>query len=176
MSTAPHPIHVSLDGLSVHYALGRTLFGTPPTVRAVDGVSLDIPRNSFFGLVGESGSGKTTLGRAILRAAPVSAGRITYRDAEVEVDVGALDKAGLRDYRTRAQLIFQDPYSSLDPRMSVRASLIVPMRFGGIAQPAQEARVQDLLRLVGLPVDAADRISLSCHRQLLMMIQASASE
>ena len=146
MSTAPHPIHVSLDGLSVHYALGRTLFGTPPTVRAVDGVSLDIPRNSFFGLVGESGSGKTTLGRAILRAAPVSAGRITYRDAEVEVDVGALDKAGLRDYRTRAQLIFQDPFASLNPRMTVRDIIAEPLEVMKITKSREETdeRVRDI--------------------------------
>jgi peptide/nickel transport system ATP-binding protein len=146
MSTAPHPIHVSLDGLSVHYALGRTLFGTSPTVRAVDGVSLDIPRNSFFGLVGESGSGKTTLGRAILRAAPVSAGRITYRDAAVEVDVGALDKVGLRDYRTRAQLIFQDPYAALSPRMTVRDIIAEPLEVMKLTKSREETdeRVRDI--------------------------------
>lgn len=143
---AEHPIHVSLDGLSVHYALGRRLFGTPPTVRAVDNVSLEIPRAAFFGLVGESGSGKTTLGRAILRAAPVTAGRITYRDAEVEVDVGALDTAGLRDYRRRAQLIFQDPYAALSPRMTVRDIIAEPLEVMKLTASREEtdARVRDI--------------------------------
>jgi peptide/nickel transport system ATP-binding protein len=152
---APHPIHVSLQGLSVHYALGRTLFGTPPTVRAVDNVSLDIPRAAFFGLVGESGSGKTTLGRAILRAAPVSAGRITYRDAEVEVDVGALDKPGLRDYRRRAQLIFQDPYAALSPRMTVRDIIAEPLEVMKLTASREEtdARVRDIAALCRLNLE-----------------------
>jgi peptide/nickel transport system ATP-binding protein len=66
---------VSIRNLEVHYPLGRSLFGTPPVLRAVAGVTLDIPRGSFFGLVGESGSGKTTLGRATLAAAPCRSGR-----------------------------------------------------------------------------------------------------
>ncbi len=65
---------ISLDKLSVHYPLGRRLIGKAPVLKAIDQVSLDIPKGSFFGLVGESGSGKTTLGRAILRAAPISGG------------------------------------------------------------------------------------------------------
>jgi oligopeptide/dipeptide ABC transporter ATP-binding protein len=141
-----HPVHVSLQGVSVRFALGRSLFGTPPMVRAVDDVTLDIPRAAFFGLVGESGSGKTTLGRAILRAAPVSSGRITYRDAEVELDVGTLDRAGLRDYRRRAQLIFQDPYAALSPRMTVRDIIAEPLEVMRLTASRAEtdARVRDI--------------------------------
>jgi ABC-type oligopeptide transport system ATPase subunit len=73
---------------------------------------VEIRRGSFFGLVGESGSGKTTLGRAILKAAPITLGHVAYTDNDVEYDVATLSKAELRDYRKRAQLIFQDPYAS----------------------------------------------------------------
>ncbi|MCX7380016.1 MAG: ATP-binding cassette domain-containing protein [Alphaproteobacteria bacterium] len=141
-----HPIHVSLADLSVQFALGRPLFGKPPMVRAVDGVSLDIPRAAFFGLVGESGSGKTTLGRAILRAAPVTGGSVTYRDAEVEYDVGSLDKAALRDYRRRVQLIFQDPYAALSPRMTVRDIIAEPLEVMGLTTSREETdeRVRDI--------------------------------
>lgn len=145
-TTPEHPIHVSIEGLSVHYPLGRVLFGKPPMVRAVDNVSLEIPRASFFGLVGESGSGKTTLGRSILRAAPVSAGRITYRDAEVEYEVGRLDKAALRDYRRRTQLIFQDPYAALSPRMTVRDIIAEPLEVMKLttSREATDERVRDI--------------------------------
>ena len=146
MSDSEHPIHVSLDRLSVQFALGRPLFGKPPMIRAVDDVSLDIPRAAFFGLVGESGSGKTTLGRAILRAAPVTGGHITYRDAEVEYDVGGLDTAALRDYRRRAQLIFQDPYAALSPRMTVRDIIAEPLEVMKLTRSRAETdeRVRDI--------------------------------
>ena len=120
-------IHVSVQDLSVHYPLGRSLFGEPPVVRAVDAVSLEIPRGSFFGLVGESGSGKTTLGRAILKAAPITDGHVAYSDDDVDYDVAALSKAELKDYRKRAQLIFQDPYAALSPRMTVRDIIAEPL-------------------------------------------------
>ena len=70
------PPLISVRGLETHYPLGRALFGTPPVLKALAGIDLDIPKGSFFGLVGESGSGKTTLGRAILKAAPISQGTI----------------------------------------------------------------------------------------------------
>jgi len=149
MSVAPggeHPIHVAIRDLLVHYPLGRPLFGKPPMVRAVDGVSLDIPRAAFFGLVGESGSGKTTLGRAILRAAPVTAGHVTYRDAEVEYDVASLGKVALRDFRRRAQLIFQDPYAALSPRMTVRDIIAEPLEVMKLTASREEtdARVRKM--------------------------------
>jgi oligopeptide/dipeptide ABC transporter ATP-binding protein len=118
---------VSIRDLSVHYPLGKGLFGARAMVRAVDGVSLDIPDGAFVGLVGESGSGKTTLGRAILRAAPITEGRIHYRDDQVNYDIGRLNKAELKDFRSRAQLIFQDPYAALSPRMTVRDIIAEPL-------------------------------------------------
>ncbi|MCG6904450.1 MAG: ATP-binding cassette domain-containing protein [Rhodobacter sp.] len=137
---------VSLDKLSVHYPLGRKLLGPSPVLKAIDEVSLDIPKGSFFGLVGESGSGKTTLGRAILRAAPISGGHATYRDGEVDYDLATLPKDKLRDFRKRAQLIFQDPYAALSPRMTVRDIIAEPLEVMGITRTRQETdkRVREI--------------------------------
>ena len=138
--------HISVRNLSVHFVLGRQLFGKPPVVRAVDEVSLEIPKGSFFGLVGESGSGKTTLGRAILKAAPITAGQILYRDDEVEYDLSNIAKEQLKDYRRRAQLIFQDPYAALSPRMTVRDIIAEPLEVMGITNTRAETddRVREI--------------------------------
>lgn len=137
---------ISIRDLSVHFPLSKGLLGEKATVRAVDGVFLDIPRGSFVGLVGESGSGKTTLGRAILRAAPITRGRITYRDGDVDYDVGSLKKAALKDYRQRAQLIFQDPYAALSPRMTVRDIIAEPLEIMKLTKTRAETdqRVREI--------------------------------
>ena len=137
---------VSLDTLSVHYPLGRKLLGAAPVLKAIDEVSLDIPKGSFFGLVGESGSGKTTLGRAILRAAPISGGHAKYSDGEVEYDLAELPKDKLRDFRKRAQLIFQDPYAALSPRMTVRDIIAEPLEVMGLTKNRAETdeRVREI--------------------------------
>ena len=83
---------IRINKLNVEFPLGRTLFGKPPMLRAVNDVSLDIMPGQFYGLVGESGSGKTTLGRAILRAVPISSGEITFEDSNVKYNVGGLAK------------------------------------------------------------------------------------
>jgi peptide/nickel transport system ATP-binding protein len=119
--------HVWVNHLSVHFGVGKGLLGGGAVLKAVDEVSLEIPRGSFFGLVGESGSGKTTLGRAILKAAPISGGEVRYRDEDVDFDIGAMSKAELKEYRRRAQLIFQDPYAALSPRMTVRDIIAEPL-------------------------------------------------
>ena len=138
--------HISVRNLSVHFPLGRQLFGSPPVVMAVDDVSLEIPKGSFFGLVGESGSGKTTLGRAILKAAPITTGQVLYRDDEVEYDLGSISKEQLKDYRSRAQLIFQDPYAALSPRMTVRDIIAEPLEVMGITdtRAATDDRVREI--------------------------------
>jgi oligopeptide/dipeptide ABC transporter ATP-binding protein len=107
-------------------------------VRAVEGVSLNIPRGSFFGLVGESGSGKTTLGRALLKAVPITRGHINYSDDEVSYDLATIGKDEVRDYRKRAQLIFQDPYAALSPRMTVRDIIAEPIEVMGITKTREE--------------------------------------
>ncbi|MFT7593742.1 MAG: oligopeptide/dipeptide ABC transporter ATP-binding protein [Paracoccaceae bacterium] len=132
--------------LSVHYPLRGGIFGPKPVVRAVEGVNIDIEKGSFYGLVGESGSGKTTLGRALLRAAPITRGSIDYDDGEVHYDLPTLNDAGLKDYRKRAQLIFQDPYAALSPRMTVRDIIAEPLEVMGLTKSREEtdARVREI--------------------------------
>jgi oligopeptide/dipeptide ABC transporter ATP-binding protein len=115
-------------------------------LRAVNDVSLDIMPGQFFGLVGESGSGKTTLGRAILRAVPISSGKITFDDADVRYDVGSLPKKELKNYRKLAQLIFQDPYAALSPRMTVRDIIAEPLEVMKLTKSREETdeRVRDI--------------------------------
>ncbi|MFB3138863.1 MAG: ATP-binding cassette domain-containing protein, partial [Phycisphaerales bacterium] len=118
---------ISVRDLSVHFPLSGTPFGPKLFVRAVDNVSIDIAAGTFFGLVGESGSGKTTLGRALLKAVPITGGSVRYSDNGVEYDLNELSKADLREYRKRCQLIFQDPYAALSPRMTVRDIIAEPL-------------------------------------------------
>ncbi len=137
---------VSIDNLTVAFPIGRKLFGPPPMVKAVKNVSLSIPKGSFVGLVGESGSGKTTLGRAILQAAPITDGKITYDDGERRYDIASLSKDKLRDFRSQAQLIFQDPYAALSPRMTVRDIIAEPLEVMGLTKTREEtdARVREI--------------------------------
>ncbi|MEL6475985.1 MAG: oligopeptide/dipeptide ABC transporter ATP-binding protein [Pseudomonadota bacterium] len=137
---------IRVEDLAVHFPIGRALFGKPPVVRAVQGISLDIPAGSFFGLVGESGSGKTTLGRAILKAVPITEGAIRFNDGEVNYDIGTLKGEQLKEYRKRAQLIFQDPYAALSPRMTVRDIIAEPLEVMKITKTREEtdARVREI--------------------------------
>ncbi|MBX2883700.1 MAG: ATP-binding cassette domain-containing protein [Granulosicoccus sp.] len=129
---------INADGLSVHFPIGGGLLRRKQMLRAVDNVNLEIPRGSFFGLVGESGSGKTTLGRAFLRAVPITEGSVNYNDGEVDFDLETLPKAELKEYRKRAQLIFQDPYAALSPRMTVRDIIAEPLEVMGITKTREE--------------------------------------
>ena len=137
---------IKINKLNVEFPLGRTLFGKTPMLRAVNDVSLEILPGQFYGLVGESGSGKTTLGRAILRAVQISSGDITFDDSEVNYDVGNLGKKELKKYRKLAQLIFQDPYAALSPRMTVRDIIAEPLEVMGLTQNREEtdARVREI--------------------------------
>ncbi len=139
-------IIVSIRNLSVHYPLGGHLFGPAPMVKAVENVSLDIHRGQFFGLVGESGSGKTTLGRAILKAAPIAAGSVGFDTGEVRFDVADLAGDDLKAYRRQAQLIFQDPYAALSPRMTVRDIIAEPLEVMKLTKTRKEtdARVREM--------------------------------
>lgn len=147
---------ISIRDLEVHYPLGRSLLGTPPVLKAVAGITLDIPRGSFFGLVGESGSGKTTLGRATLAAAPISVGKIQVTDSKGEVfDVANLDRAQEKRFRRRAQLIFQDPYAALSPRMTVRDIIAEPLEVMKLCDSREEvnARVRAIAAKCRLNVE-----------------------
>jgi len=137
---------ISTNDLSVHFPLRGPLFGEQPVVRAVEGVSVEIGKGSFYGLVGESGSGKTTFGRALLRAAPITRGSAIYNDGEVKYDLPTLKKVELKDYRKRAQLIFQDPYAALSPRMTVRDIIAEPLEVMGLTKTREETdeRVREI--------------------------------
>ena len=137
---------ISIKNLNVEFPIGRTLFGKAPMLSAVNNVSLEIMPGQFYGLVGESGSGKTTLGRAILRAVPISSGDITFDSRDVNYDVGSLEKNDLKKYRKMAQLIFQDPYAALSPRMTVRDIIAEPLEVMGLTQTREETdeRVREM--------------------------------
>ncbi|WP_439119461.1 ABC transporter ATP-binding protein [Marivita sp.] len=136
---------IRAKGLSVGFPIGGGLFNKQ-ILKAVDNVSLDIQKGSFFGLVGESGSGKTTLGRALLKAAPITAGGAHYSDGEVDYDLEKITNDQLKDYRKRAQLIFQDPYAALSPRMTVRDIIAEPLEVMRLTKNRQETdtRVREI--------------------------------
>lgn len=138
---------ISLIDLKVYYRLGGGLFGKTKVVRAVDGVSLDIQRGETLGLVGESGCGKSTLGKAILRLTHPTGGHVLYKGS----DLAALPLSAMRDQRRHLQMIFQDPYASLNPRMNVGQIIGEPIRTFRLANgKSAQARVEELMETVGL--------------------------
>jgi len=131
-------------------------FGTRDRpVRAVDGVSFAIHRGETLGLVGESGSGKSTIGRTVLRLLECSAGQVLYRGQ----DIGGLSSGELRRLRSKMQIIFQDPYASLNPKMRIGAVLDEALTTHGLApgKGARALRIAELLELVGLRAEYANR-------------------
>ena len=147
--------------LKKHFPIEKGFFRTVQGhVKAVDGVSFTIREGETFGLVGESGSGKTTLGRCIVRGIEPTAGQVFFRlpDGE-EVDIAALDKKELRNVRKHFHMIFQDPYSSLDPRMSVLDIIAEPIRNNKILSDTREIqdRVRELMDKVGLDIQHLNR-------------------
>jgi ABC-type glutathione transport system ATPase component len=125
-----------------------------PAFRALKGVSITINPGETLGLVGESGSGKTTLGRAVLGLAPVVGGSIRYGDREI----AHLSRRERRELSSDIQVVFQDPYSSLNPAMTIGQILREPLLARGVAGGEARTRVQDLLDRVNLPQDAVDRL------------------
>ncbi|TNE84111.1 MAG: ABC transporter ATP-binding protein [Deltaproteobacteria bacterium] len=141
---------LSVRDLKVHFPVKRTLLGRPTAwVKAVDGISFDVFEGQTLGLVGESGCGKTTTGRAILRLVEPTAGDVKFMGK----DVRALEGEALRATRRDLQIIFQDPYSSLNPRLTVEQALIEPMIVHNIGSSYDERRQRagDLLEECGLP-------------------------
>ena len=155
VAAAAEPLLV-VDGLKVHFpvASGRLFRRSTASVKAVDGVSFSVGRGETLGLVGESGCGKSTTGLAVLRMLPMTAGSIHFEGR----DITAQDlRSGT--FRRRMQMVYQDPYGSLNPRMKVRNIVVEPLEVYRIAAQGTERadRVAELLRSVGLLPDMADR-------------------
>ena len=139
-------ILISIQNLKVHYRSGGGFLRSAKVVKAVDGVSLDIRKGETLGLVGESGCGKSTLGKAILRLTEPTGGKVLYNGK----DLAHLPKSAMREQRKHLQMIFQDPYASLNPRMTVGQIIGEPLRTFGIGNGSTASRVEELMETVGL--------------------------
>ena len=146
---------ISLQDLKVHFNLGGGGFldkltggsPVPRVVKAVDGVTFAIEKGETLGLVGESGCGKSTLGKALLRLTPITDGKVFYQGN----DLANMSESQLREQRKNLQMIFQDPYASLNPRMTVGNIIGEPIRTFGLAEgESVEKKVQDLMETVGM--------------------------
>ncbi|MDQ3781532.1 MAG: ATP-binding cassette domain-containing protein, partial [Actinomycetota bacterium] len=145
---------LEVTDLKTHFPIRQGIFRRQTgTVLAVDGVTLYVDPHETLGVVGESGCGKTTLGRSILRLIEPTAGTVTYRGE----DVTAADKERMRQLRKEMQIVFQDPYASLNPRMPVRDIIAEPLRIHGMDRKQAYDRVGALLGKVGLRADHGNR-------------------
>jgi len=139
---------LKVDNLKTHFKLSKPHpFATPQTVFAVDGVSFEIERGKTFGLVGESGCGKSTTALSVLRLVEPTSGSVVLKDT----DVSRLNRKELRQFRRNMQVIFQDPYSSMNPRTTAGELIRSPLKILKIGtEQEQHDKVEELLRLVGL--------------------------
>ena len=144
---------LALDDLAVHFTVGSRFAGGVKTLKAVDGVTLDVKPGECLGLVGESGCGKSTLALAIMGLLAPTTGRI---DIEGQPITG--NAADRMQMARTVQMVFQDPYASLNPRQTVRRTLADPLRIHGVSDKAEvDGRVADMLAKVGLRAEHADR-------------------
>jgi oligopeptide transport system ATP-binding protein len=146
---------LKVENLKKHFPIVRGLFGRQVgAVKAVDGISFEVYKGETLGLVGESGCGKTTTGRVILQLYPVTSGKISFEGQELT----ELDSESMRRLRPKMQMIFQDPHSSLNPRMTVNSIISEPLVEHSVVRGRErKARVDELLELVGLSPHYANR-------------------
>ncbi len=145
---------VEARGLKMYFPIGRTMSGKPKKLlKAVDDVDFSIAKGETFGLVGESGCGKTTIGRCLVRLYEPTDGQLLF-DGQ---DIAHMGEKQLAPYRRRMQMIFQDPYASLNPRMTVSSIIAEPLRYAGVSAKEQQERVRELVDLVGLKPDHLQR-------------------
>ena len=137
---------ISVNNLSVEFDYQENFLAKKQKIHAVQNINIKIKKGSFFGLVGESGSGKTTLGRAILGANKISSGNVIFHDDNKDFDLTKISKQELKEYRKKAQLIFQDPYAALSPRMTVRDIIAEPLEVMKITKSKEETdkRVREI--------------------------------
>lgn len=137
---------ITIENISVDFYFQENFLSKKQKIQAVKNVSLNIKKGSFVGLVGESGSGKTTLGRTILAANTISKGKVIFNDGKKQYDLSNISKIELKEYRKKAQLIFQDPYAALSPRMTVRDIIAEPLEVMRITQNREETdkRVREI--------------------------------
>jgi oligopeptide transport system ATP-binding protein len=142
---------LKVSNLKTYFDVTKGLFSPKQIVKAVDGVSFDVKKGETFGLVGESGCGKSTLGRTIVKLYEPVEGTIEFEGK----DIRNIKGAELKEFRKKVQMIFQDPYASLNPRMTVGEIIMEPMIIHNIYQTAEEreARTVELLNIVGLKPD-----------------------
>ena len=144
---------IEVRSLKMYFPVGASLFAKRKLLKAVDDVSFDLYAGETFGLVGESGCGKTTVGRTLVRLYKPTAGQILYQGS----DIAQLDEGAVMPYRRKMQMIFQDPYASLNPRMTVSSIIAEPMKLQGVPQDEITARVAELVEQVGLKKDHLNR-------------------
>lgn len=139
---------LKVEGLCQYYKVTRGLFGKPAYVKAVDGVDFEVMEGEVFGIVGESGCGKSTLGKTICKLIEPTSGRIVFGGE----DITGMTQKQMREVRKNMQMVFQDPYASLNPRMSVRSIIAEPLEIHKLDKSREETdkQIVELLRLVGL--------------------------
>jgi len=154
-----NPILLQVENLKKYFPIQRGLFKrVVGHVKAVDGVSFFIRQGETLGLVGESGCGKTTVGRLILRATEPTEGQVRFRRDGNLVELTKINRQGMKPFRREMQIIFQDPFSSLNPRMTVMEIIAEPLRIHGVMQGDElKVRVRELLECVGMRVQHMNR-------------------
>ncbi len=159
MTRSANPNVLEVEQLAKHFPIKAGLLQREVgRIRAVDGVSFHLARGETLALVGESGCGKTTVARCILRALEPTSGSIRFTPEDgAPIDVAPLSRRALRPLRRQMQMIFQDPYASLNPRMLVGDIISEPLLVNGVPAEQRQARVMELLDLVGLPAVARTR-------------------
>lgn len=146
---------VKITNLKKHFAIKSGFFNRETgSIRALDGIDLEVKEGETLGLVGESGCGKSTLGRVLLKLLPASSGKVEFMGRDLQ----ELSDAQMKELRKDIQIVFQNPYASLDPRMTIREILSEPFQVHGIASGAElDKKVDELISLVGLSVSMLDR-------------------